>query len=638
MEGLFGEDFKINIDTSRSKVKDLVKKTKPVLTEEEETKKLLKSKKLSLEERLNIITEKVIKILGKQRQNTVVIRSLSDFSAYIDKAIKVGRIAVDTETNNSLDPVTCKLMGLCLYVPGEKQAYIPINHINNLTGELLDNQLTEKDCNDQLQRLLDNNVFIVMHNGKFDYEVIKCTCDIAVKPNWDTMICARLLDENEKAGLKEQYINKIDPSQAKYDIESLFTNISYAQVDPEIFALYAATDSMMTDKLYLYQEPIMSAAENKRLLWVFENIEMPIVIVTAEMELRGVCIDVEFGAKLKSKYELILTDLDKQIEQVLEDIKPEITDWKLKPEANAVTRVYVPKKTKMTQEKIEATYPLIDENGDRYKEGKSRVSQLKDPINLSSPPQLAILFYDILQCPPASKNKPRATGSTELKQLMEVLAKYEVKKDDEDEELLDTDDTEDETENEQSELNSEAIEAIEEETPEQHLLKARVAAAGLCKLILKRRGLVKLITTYIDTIPTLAKHWPDGRIRFHLNSMGTDTGRYSSGGKIKYIDPDTNEPVTVSGINIQNIPSRGAGKITRCLFKAKVEEKSIEEHDNCYEVNEISEVETPVGWKFCKDLKIGDYICTDEGQDIIINIEQRDKTYYIYAEKYHLGL
>lgn len=62
MEGLFGADFEITPRTSKSKVKTLVKKldadsTKPA---EVNAEKMLKSKKLSLQERLAIINEKVI--------------------------------------------------------------------------------------------------------------------------------------------------------------------------------------------------------------------------------------------------------------------------------------------------------------------------------------------------------------------------------------------------------------------------------------------------------------------------------------------------------------------------------------------------------------------------------------------------
>ena len=167
MDGLFGANFEI--DVNKPSVKSLVQKLSSTEEEEIDAKKLLKSKKLSLQERLTIITNRVLKVLGKQKQNVLVIRDKKTFADYISKAIDCGRIAIDTETNNSLDPVTCKLMGLCLYYSGGKQAYIPINHVNIDTGELLPNQLTTLDCYMELQRLLIAKTFIVMHNGKFDW-------------------------------------------------------------------------------------------------------------------------------------------------------------------------------------------------------------------------------------------------------------------------------------------------------------------------------------------------------------------------------------------------------------------------------------------------------------------------------------
>ena len=120
------------------------------------------------------------------------------------------------------------------------------------------------------------------------------------------------INENEKMGLKWQYVNKIDPTQEKYDIESLFI-VPYKYVDPDIFALYAATDSMMTDKLYVYQAAIIEAPGNERLLWLFKNIEMPIVKVAGDIELIGVCIDQDFGERLRIKFNQNLEEIDAKI-------------------------------------------------------------------------------------------------------------------------------------------------------------------------------------------------------------------------------------------------------------------------------------------------------------------------------------
>ena len=584
---LFGEDFLI--DVQENTVKDLVKKLSGKNGEEISSEKLLKSKKLTLEERLNIITDKVLKTLGKQKDNIIVIKNKEAFDDYVKKAITSGRIDIDTETNNSTDPVTCKLMGPCFYYPGGKQAYVPINHRDYKTKKRLDWQLTEADVAEQLKQIVNSKIDIIMHNGKFDYEVLKCTCGVEVVPKWDTLIAARLIDENtfkdSFVSLKSMYTTYIDPEQEKYSIDELFENIAYADVDPDIFAYYAATDALMTDKVYLWEnETFYSKPENKRVKDLFFNIEMPILQVTAEIELRGVYIDQELGARLKQKYNKQLEDLDKEINKILDSIKPIITSWRLTPEANERTKQYVPAKTKMTKEKIEATYTNIDSNGNRYKVGKSRSDQLPDEVNLSSPSQFAILLYDILECPIVDKKNPRATGEDEIKEIADRL-KNKTDKD----------------------------------------LKA-TSAFALCNAILERRGLAKLITTYIDVIPDLAKHWPDGRIRYRLNSTGTDTGRFASGGNFRFLDENEN-PVVLNSINSQNLPSHGDGSLIRLLFQGSTQNHTVDlSDDNCYKVEIGDEVETASGWVNVKNIKIGDII----NEDKVVDIKKDDKYFYLY--------
>lgn len=626
IDSVFGEDFNIK----QAPVKQVNLEDIDISEfDDDDAKKYLKKKSIPLSDKLILIKDRVLKKLGKQKDNIVVISNRTDFHNYISEAIKSGRIAIDTETNNSLDPITCKIMGLCLYYPGGKQAYIPINHINATTEERLPNQCTESDIREELQRVNDSGILRIMHNGKFDYQVIKCTCDIAVPPDWDTMIAAKLIDENEPAGLKEQYIKYIDQSQSKYDISMLFADIPYAVVDPNLFALYAATDSLMTDKLYAYQKPILEACgpevdklsgkELKGVYWLFKNIEMPIVIITAEMELTGVSVDLEYGAKLREKYTKLVEDTTTSINKAVADLKPSIDNWLLDPKSDArfKTKIYVPAKTKMTFAKIQAAYPEIDENGNKFKWGKPKADQLTDPINITSPVQLAILFYDVLKCPAVSKKTPRGTGEEELKAL-KVWLKEQIGK----QETISDEELEESFAEEDSTIKVEA-------TADASNKKAYSAAYDLCGLILTLRGYNKLLTTYIETIPTLAEHWPDHRIRFHLNSVGTNTGRYSSGGKIKYYDEQKKESVTVSGINIQNIPSHA--KNIRLLFVAKTENNHIVKSDNYYEVDEIDEVQTTDGWKFCKDIKLGDFLITEDSNDQIKDIKKIDNKYLLYC-------
>lgn len=343
------------------------------------------SKKLTLEERLNLITSEVMRVLGHYRGNTLVAHTRKELHDYISDAISCGRIDIDTETNNSLDPLTCKIMGACLYVPGKKQMYVPINHECYQTHERLSWQLTENDLREEFSRL--SGTKIIMHNGKFDYEVIKCTCGIALDIYWDTIIGARMLNENERASLKSQYIEYIDPNQSKYDIESLFKGVKYAWVEPDVFALYAATDAFMTDKLYLVQEERFKEPGMESMFDLFKTLEMPMVKVTAEMELTGISIDMDYSSKLSRKYHDMETEIDGRIASELKNLQPAIDKWK---------------------EAVSAS---------RNPKDMEKADKLETPINLDSNTQLAILLYDIMKIPQISQKSPRGVGKEVLTEI-----------------------------------------------------------------------------------------------------------------------------------------------------------------------------------------------------------------------------
>lgn len=441
VNSLWGEEFVIpSTDIVAKNILNKINRPKEI----KDTNKALKSKTVSIEEKLRLIEIEVNKILGVYKSNTLVIKTKEQLIEYIDKSIENNIIAIDTETNNSLDPITCKLMGPCIYTPGMKNAYIPLNHINYETGERLEWQLNEQDIYEQFSRL--NGIEIITHNGKFDYEVLKCTVGWEMPFTWDTMIGARILNENEKAGLKDQYITKIDPSIQHYSIDHLFENILYSQVPPEIFALYAATDPYMTYKLYQFQKDIFERDENKKLYDLFLNIEIPISFISAKMELTGICLDIDYCDRLRTKYHKELEKLNIEIDEELHKYDNTIAKWRLTSEAN-----YKPRK----------------KSGEGF--SKSKNEQLKNPPEVTSPTQLAIILYDILKVPVVDKKNPRGTGE-------EILSKIDI---------------------------------------------------PLCKLILEQRGLLKLINAFIDALPKKLSE-KDNRLHSHFNQLGTDTGRFSS--------------------------------------------------------------------------------------------------------------
>ena len=339
---------------------------------------------MPLVERLKYIEDEVLKALGMYRGFVRVIRSEEELDKYIDKAVHVGYLSFDTETNNSLDPLTCKLMGLCLYTPNTKPVYVPINHCVPDTDILLENQISEQYAKEILQKLSDSGTKLVYHNGKFDIRVVRNTLGVSLPIWWDTMIAAQLLNENELAKLKYQYKTHINPTIGVYNIENLFTGLPYAWVDPEIFALYAAIDPYDTYMLQQYQQKIFEKEDMAKLYNLFLNIEVPVVSVTAQMEDNGMCMDTDFLSRLDTKYHRELDKISDTLNQLLSAHSEEIKYYQ-------------------------------------------DLGKLDNPVNFDSPSQLNIVLYDIFKTPIIA-DLGRSTDKTTLKALKtpftECLLKY----------------------------------------------------------------------------------------------------------------------------------------------------------------------------------------------------------------------
>ena len=476
LDSLWGDEY-LEASEEEQKLKDsaILKKIKNPKEIKKENKV---SSSLSFADRMIVIRSKVIDILGKHKEDTILITTKDELKDYIDAAIINGIIAIDTETNNSLDPITCKLMGPCICTYGRKQAYIPINHVNYVTKERLPNQLTEEDIKEQFSRLVKNKTKIIFHNASFDIRVIQCTCGIELPCYWDTLIASQILNENEGASLKEQYMLHVDPNHGKYDIESLFEGEKYEYIDPALFALYAATDAMMTLKLYDYQLKEFSKPENANIFDLYITKEIPDVPVVKDMELTGIEVDIPYAKRLSKKYHKILDQYEIPLQAELLKLKPAIDAWRKTDAANWKPKTYCDKETELSAkkdpkkwEKLIKSYPESDSQG-RYKCGKSKNEQLEDPISVASATQLAILLYDVLGVPVFNKKKPRSVDKNTL-----------------------------------------PIIAEECDIP-------------LVDIILEQKAFKTLVNNFIDKIPSLVNP-KTGRIHCNFNQVGTVTGRFS---------------------------------------------------------------------------------------------------------------
>lgn len=177
MQNLWGDEF--IVPETKSKVDEVLEKIKnPEQIDKDELKKIARSKKIDIKDKLEVINKYTKQLLGEHIKDTLVIKSKEQLVRYVDKVIQDGILAYDTETNNSLDAWTGEIIGLCLYSPSNQPAYVPIKHIDYLTRELRPNQVSVEDCKEQLQRIVDNKVYVIMHNGKFDYKFTKTNYNV----------------------------------------------------------------------------------------------------------------------------------------------------------------------------------------------------------------------------------------------------------------------------------------------------------------------------------------------------------------------------------------------------------------------------------------------------------------------------
>lgn len=357
---------------------------------------------------------------------------------YFDKAISNGILAIDTETNG-LDRIDGKIAGLCLYTPGEKGIYIPIGHTSYMTGAEYKKNVSIKVIQREFNRC--RNVRYILHNAKFDMHILHWMVGVDIVPYWDTMIAANLLDENEPHGLKtlyQKYVVGAEEEKKVASFSSLFNGIEFNKIPPEVGYMYAAFDPIMTYELYKFQEPYLTKGTYEcdtkgleRVADVFRNIEMPVIEVVFNMEVQGVDIDTELASKLKAEYTGYMTRAEEKFHTELNKLEPFIN-------------------------KLRVTSP-------------SKYEKIKDGIDISSPQQLAILFYDVLGFVSPDNRKPRGTGEEILKSFQHPIT----------------------------------------------------------DAILEYRAMAKLLSTYIDAIPEhISKR--TGKLHANFNQYGAKTGRFSS--------------------------------------------------------------------------------------------------------------
>lgn len=237
-----------------------------------------------------------------------LINTLEQLEFIVGLLEKHAIYALDTETNG-INTLQDDLVGISLCFEVGRAYYIPLAHV---TGE---KQLPKDVVIAHLKPLLESDrCRAIMHNAKFDIEVLDAAGIRIRSLAMDTMIVANLvLPDWQRVGLKNL-------SEALLDEKMLtFANVvteqglrTFAQVPLDKATAYAAVDAHQTMQLYLKLLPML---ESQHMVKLYERIEQPTCLTLVAMEEAGIACDTAILHELSKKVAQELSHIDADIHQ-----------------------------------------------------------------------------------------------------------------------------------------------------------------------------------------------------------------------------------------------------------------------------------------------------------------------------------
>jgi DNA polymerase-1 len=222
----------------------------------------------------------------RQNATYTVVNSAAEFEKCMNLLNQASHFAFDTETTG-LDIHESRPIGFSFSTKVGQGFYIPCIQ-KHLHADLPADQVIEKIGN-----LLTNSVATkVAHNLKFDLQMCQNLNIYPRGPFGDTMLQAFLVDASRNGygidALSLEYlgIKKIPTTE----LMGPKKQTAMSDVPLEKLAEYAAEDADCCLRLFELFNPMIT---HKKLSYIYENIEIPLVEILAKMEREGIFVDAD---------------------------------------------------------------------------------------------------------------------------------------------------------------------------------------------------------------------------------------------------------------------------------------------------------------------------------------------------------
>lgn len=236
------------------------------------------------------------------RLEYTVLESPDSLRAYLQQLSPECPVAFDTETTD-VHPLYAEIVGISLCAEPGQAVFCPIR------------PETWPAWREAFRPWAESVHLKVAHNLKYDLVVLAQQGLFCQGPFFDTLLADYLLDPERPHSLDDVAKRELGLRKA-HAYSDLFEGLKTRDIRAvpiERLAPYACQDAELALRLYA---PLRSALEEKGLWSLYTQVELPLLSLLAEMELRGIALDGDYLRSLNAFYEAELSRLEKEAHQL----------------------------------------------------------------------------------------------------------------------------------------------------------------------------------------------------------------------------------------------------------------------------------------------------------------------------------
>lgn len=235
--------------------------------------------------------------IGKQDYKLITDETLTDFLTDLKKQ---SEFCFDTETTG-LDPFSAELVGISFCWQEGEAYFLPVELANNIKKDI-----HELLTNDKVRK--------IGQNLKYDSEIMESYLGEPIRGIYfDTMIASYLISP----GHRQHSLDTLAFVEFGYQMQPITeligegkNQIKMSEVPLEKVSWYACEDADLTYRLYnKYKKDL----DKENLLKFFDELEMPLVEVLANVEKNGVKINDKFLTDLSHDFAKRIKEIEKKI-------------------------------------------------------------------------------------------------------------------------------------------------------------------------------------------------------------------------------------------------------------------------------------------------------------------------------------